>query len=48
MKAGSSLVSIHPIAAATRNKQESLRELREFRNYTKPKVTMSIFDTEQN
>lgn len=30
---------MQPIAAATRNKPESLRELRKFRNYVKPKVT---------
>lgn len=48
MRAGSSLLSIHPIADATRNKPESLKELRKFRDYAKPKVTMNIFDTEQN
>lgn len=48
MRAGCSLFSIYQIAAATRNKPESLRELRAFRNYIKPNVTMTIFDTEQN
>lgn len=48
MEAGSSQFPAQPVSAATRNKPETLRQLREFGNYVKPKVTISIFDTEQN
>lgn len=41
----SGLFFIHPKAAATGNKPQSLRLLR---NYVNPKVTMRFFYTEQN
>lgn len=39
---------INPIAAVTGNEPESLRQLRQLRNYVEPKVTMSFSDTQQN
>lgn len=39
---------INPIAAVTGNEPESVRQLRQLRNYVEPKVTMSFSDTQQN